>query len=210
MRLTVCCLALSISCCLFLGCSGRPKRVKAPKVNPGRSADLAIETYDTNQDGQLDPEELLKCPGILGKFEIYDSDKSGGVSQGEIAERIGYRRERRVGLQRIQAKVQLNGRPLPGAEVVFEPEPYLGDEVKAAYGTTNKGGLAPMAIPDEELPENQRGMKALHMGTYKVRITHPELDIPPKYNVDTELGYETEIGATYANFDLKMNMRKKK
>jgi hypothetical protein len=43
----------------------------------------------------------------------------------------------------------------------------------------------------------------VHYGTFKVRITHPSIQIPAKYNTETELGYETEVGNPYANFDLK-------
>ena len=97
----------------------------------------------------------------------------------------------------------MDGRPLSGATVKLIPEKYLGDEIKAAVGVTNDGGSATMRIPDEDLPEAQRGIVGVHYGTYKVEITHPTMKIPAKYNTQTTLGYETERGNPYADFDLK-------
>jgi hypothetical protein len=52
------------------------------------------------------------------------------------------------------------------------------------------------------LPENVRTMKLLQYGTYKVRITHPKIQLPAKYNTETTLGYETKMGSPFATFAL--------
>jgi hypothetical protein len=59
-----------------------------------------------------------------------------------------------------------------------------------------------MAIAEEHLPENVRTMKLLQYGTYKVRITHPKIQLPARYNSETTLGYETKMGNPFATFAL--------
>lgn len=45
-------------------------------------------------------------------------------------------------------------------------------------------------------------MRLSNIGTYKVRITHPTVNLPAKYNVNTTLGYESQLGSPVAKFDL--------
>ena len=185
------------------GCSRGPRRIVPPDVDPATAADEAIGLYDKNGDQKLNQDELTSCPALLSKLSAYDQDGDKAISRDEIFQRISERRKHRVGLQCVKCRVMLDGRPLKGAQVVFEPEPYLGDEIKTAVGTTNAGGQTPVAIPPEELPEEQRKLNALHVGAYKVRITHPEIELPPQYNSETTLGYETESGTSYAQFELE-------
>jgi hypothetical protein len=133
---------------------------------------------------------------------MYDQDGNGQVDEHEIARRLGELLKNRVGLTQLRSRVTYRGRPLSDATVSFEPEPYLGDEVQAAQGTTGAHGSAQMSIAEETLPENVRYMKLIHYGTYKVRITHPEIKLPTKYNSETTLGYETRIGDPFATFTL--------
>ena len=195
-----------IGICIFLtcmiGCSRGPSRIKPPDVDPESAADAAIELYDSDKNGALSATELEKCPGILAELKKYDSDANGAVSRDEIVFRISALRRHSVGLTRLNCDVKLNGRGISNAAIEFEPEPYLGEEVKTARGTTNERGVAQMAIPSEELPEDQRDLKAVHYGTYKVRITHPTIELPPKYNTETTLGYESRPGDPYAAFVL--------
>ena len=60
-----------------------------------------------------------------------------------------------------------------------------------------------MSVPAEDLPENLRLVALVHVGTFKVRITHPTIKLPARYNTDTELGYESEVGNPFADFALK-------
>lgn len=71
-------------------------------------------------------------------------------------------------------------------------------------GITDADGVAQMAIPNEKLPADQQGLKAIHYGTYKVRITHPTTKLPGKYNTETTLGYESRPGDPYATYSLKV------
>jgi hypothetical protein len=132
----------------------------------------------------------------------YDKDGNQSISNDEISGRLSQLLKYGVGLTSLQCEVRMNGRPLKDAEVVFEPEPYLGDEVKAARGVTNGRGLVQMSIPTEQLPPAQQALKAIHFGTYKVRVNHPK--VPAKYNTETTLGYETRSGDPFATFNLKI------
>jgi hypothetical protein len=184
------------------GCGRGPARVPAPDVDPEAAADKAIELYDSDTDESLSEEELSRCPGILAMLSLYDQDGNRQVERAEIAKRLGELLKNRVGLTQLRSRVTFRGRPLPDATILFEPEPYLGDEVQAAQGTTNSHGSAQMGIAGENLPENVRNMKLVHYGTYKVRITHPKIKLPAKYNSETTLGYETKIGDPFATFSL--------
>lgn len=185
---------LGVSTVSFVGCSRGPAAIHVPYVDAAAASQQALELYDTNRDGQLSPAEIAACPGILGHFAIYDTDKSGSVSQHEIEMRIAELRASRTGLTSLRIRVRMNGRPLKGAKVKLVPEKYLGDELKVAWGTVNARGSASMDIKDEDLPSTEHGLIGVHFGTYKIEVTHPSVSIPAKYNTQTTLGYETEQG----------------
>ena len=127
-------LPLGVVMCLaatWIGCSRGPSRVKAPDIDPSDAAIQAIELYDANGDGNLNKAELSKCPGMLGELANYDKDGNQSISGDEISGRLTNLLKYGVGLTSLKCEVRVNGRPLKDAEVVFEPEPYLGDEVKA-------------------------------------------------------------------------------
>lgn len=187
---------------IFAGCSRTPGRFEAPDVNTESAAVQAIELYDSNGDKALDKKELAKCPGILSKIDLYDQNTNGGVEQSEIAQRLSDLLKYGTGGTGLTAQVSLNGSPLRGAIVVLEPEPFLGDEVQTAQGITDGAGWATLGIPPEYVPERLRHLKSVHYGTFKVRVTHPTIAIPAKYNTETQLGYETEPGNPYVRFAL--------
>jgi hypothetical protein len=176
--------------------------VDAPSVDPETAADKAIELYDSNQDQLLSKDELANCPGILASLSLYDQDGNRRVDHDEIARRLKELLKNRVGLTQLRSRVTFRGKPLVGATITFDPEPYLGAEVEVARGTTNGHGSAQMSISEDLLPEHVRTMKLMHYGTYKVRITHPSIMLPAQYNTKTTLGYETKSGDPFATFAL--------
>jgi hypothetical protein len=187
---------------LLFGCSRTPDRFEAPDVDIASAAVKAIEQYDVDGNKSLSTDELAKCPGILSKITLYDQNANKAIEQEEIAARLADLLKYGTGGTALTARVSLNGKPLRGAAVVLEPEPYLGAEVQTAEGTTNGAGSAALGIPPEYVPEHLRRKKMVHIGTFKVRITHPNVPIPAKYNIETQLGYETEPGNPYVNFAL--------
>ncbi len=195
-------LALELSA-FTTGCSRGPTPVKPPYIDPAAASREAMELYDANHDGQLSDKELEACPGILMHRDIYDTDHDGKISREEIEDRIRKLRASRVGLTRLGVQVRMDGRPLAGATVKLVPEKYLGSDIKGAVGITGPAGSASLSIPDEDLPPAQHGLTGVHYGTYKVEITHPTIKIPAKYNTQTTLGYETERGNPFVDFDLK-------
>ncbi len=186
-----------------VGCSRGPAAIPPPYIDPDDAAEKAIELYDANHDGALSREELAKCPAMLGKLAAYDQSANGSVERDEIAKRLTDLLRTKIALTRLQCKVTYRGRPLSGATVTLEPEAYLGAEIKPATGVTGERGVAAPSIPKEDMPENLRDMAFVHCGTFKVRITHPTIKLPARYNTATELGYETEVGNPFASFDLK-------
>ena len=196
-------LALGAVCIGIIGCSSKPSALKPPVLDPESAAKEAMSLYDQDGDGRLSAEELKACPGIQSSLEIYDQDGDESVSEAELAARLKRFVDHNVALSRVSATVRLDQKPLGGATVRFVPEAYLGDETKEAVGITRKGGSASIAVPDEDLPENQKGIRGVNSGTYRVEITHPEIEIPAKYNTETTLGYETKPGDPYATFELK-------
>jgi hypothetical protein len=98
----------------------------------------------------------------------------------------------RTGLASVRCHVTLDGQPLVGAEVVFEPEEFLGEEIKTAAGKTNQFGDAAPTIPPEERPDPTLPGGA-HFGLYRVRIskvTNGRELIPARYNKESILGQE--------------------
>jgi hypothetical protein len=183
------------------GCSSGPQRVKAPKINVNAAARQAIELYDTNHDGKLSVEELAKCPGILISIDAYDANHDKFVDEQEIQNRLSHLLNGTGGTQ-LGCNVSYQGKPLAGAKVVFEPEAYLGTDIQSAEGETNNYGVAQLGIPSDKVPAALKNAKIVQYGTFKVRITHPTIKIPAKYNTETTLGYETIVGQPSVGFTL--------
>lgn len=193
---------LAIIVAALIGCSRGPDRFVAPEVDPQAAAAEAIKLYDANGDAALSKEELLRCPAILSKLAVYDQDGGGSLDEQELLKQIAALFKSGTGGTMLNCLITYKGKPLSGATVVLEPEPYLGGGVQTATGTTDGAGDAQMGIPPEFVPEHLQRVKSVHYGTFKVRVTHPTISIPAKYNTETELGYETEPGNPFVRFAL--------
>ncbi len=184
------------------GCSGSPQRVAAPHVDAGSAAQQAMELYDANHDQKLSQEELAKCPGILVSMDRYDANHDKVIDLEEISQHLKELLRHGTGATQLACTVTYQGKSLPDAKVVFEPEPYLGGEIRPAEGVTSGFGTAELGIPPDNLPQGLQSMKLIHYGTFKVRITHPKIDLPARYNTETTLGYETIPGDPFVSFAL--------
>ncbi|MCA9186505.1 MAG: hypothetical protein R3E01_12145 [Pirellulaceae bacterium] len=186
-----------------VGCGG-PGRVTPPEIDPAAAAAQALSRYDSNQDAQLDEAELKKSPGLQQGKSRYDTNNDGKLSAAEIESRIASWSTQQIAITSLSCTFIYKGAPLVGADVLMEPEPYLGDQVKPAKGHTSQDGSAIMAIDDSDLPKAHKGIRGVHYGTYKVRVTHPSINLPAKYNTETVLGHEVadDYGKPYATFQL--------
>jgi hypothetical protein len=189
----------ALFCVPLVGGCGGLSEVKPPQVNADVAAAAAIEAYDENSDGMLSEAELAKLPALTLKSA--DKDGDGQVSAAEIATRIRLWSEGETGIMSFYCTVTLDGRPLEGAEVKLDPEPFLGDAVKPASGVTRPDG-AILKIDPTLLPEEDRYLRGVQPGLYKVRITHPSQKIPPRYNTATTLGQEIVPGTTGGSYAL--------
>lgn len=174
------------------GCSDAPERVHPPSVDANAAGLAAIEEYDADGDGRIGADELKRAPSLHSAMANLDTDGDGAVSAEEVAARIRKWQEAKVGLiTGVSCQVTYKGRPLAGATVIFEPEKFLGDSVKACAGTTSKRGRTGLRIPDapHKIPGGSPGF-------YRIKITSPHVEIPAKYNTQTILGCEITDSGT--------------
>jgi hypothetical protein len=172
-------------------CRYGPPPVEHPSVNPAKAGRLAIEQYDTNGDGVVSGAELDQAPGLRAGLPRLDTNGDKAISADEVAARIEQWRRGGVALMSFACTVTLDGQPLSGATVTFEPESFLGDQYKTASGVTSDYGTASATIPKDQRPDPT--LSGMHVGLYKVRISKRAGDrelIPPRYNEQTMLGQE--------------------
>ncbi len=183
------------------GRSRKPSRVHPPEINAGAAGRAAMKEYDTNKDGKAAGDELLKAPSLNAAIDNLDQDGDKAVSAEEVTARIEKWQESKLGRMSMIITVTFRGKPLQGASVVLEPEKFLGENVKAAKGTTDQHGMVVVRTVDSELP-------GVAPGLYKVKITKEGMNLPAKYNKQTTLGIEVavdskDVGEEGAKIDLK-------
>ncbi len=185
--------AISLALATLASCNSGPKRVNQPSISASGAGAAAMDEYDTNGDGVVAGDELEKAPGLKAMLATTDTNKDGGISADEISDRIQAWQALRVGLTTFGFVATLDGRPLEGATVTFEPESFLGDEVKPAVATTDMFGSGGPTIPKEQRYDPSTSPPGVHLGVYKVKFSKSENGkeiIPPKYNEQTTLGIE--------------------
>ncbi len=145
---------IAIATIVLIGnsCSYGPSPVRPPSINASRAGGEAMEMYDTNGDGVATGAELDKAPALKAAMARLDANSDGGVSADEVTVRVEAWQAMRTGLASVRCHVTLDGQPLVGANVVFEPEAFLGEEIKTAAGKTNQfGDAAPRFRPKNDL-----------------------------------------------------------
>jgi hypothetical protein len=166
--------------------------VKQPTINASSAARGAIEGLDKNGDGQLSADELEPSASLKSALSRLDANTDKSVTADEIANRIKTWQGMRTGLTSFAFSVTLDGAPLTDATVTFEPESFLGSDIKAAVATTNASGRGRPSIPPEQRPD-PTWPSGIQIGLYRVKISKmvggKEI-IPAKYNVNTTIGQE--------------------
>lgn len=187
---------------IFTGCGDSGPRV-VPDLPDASAPHKAMVLHDTNNDGFLDAKELEQVPGLKAAFKSLDSNHDGKISEQEIADRLKLWADSQIGRLGVSCRVRHNGKPLPGAKVVFVPEKFLGGTIRSGSGTTSKTGCAAISCPYAPNP----AIQGLALGFYRVEITKDGENIPAKYNTATTLGAEISNGPDTdpngLNFDLQ-------
>jgi hypothetical protein len=192
------------------GCNSGPSRVEPPSIDAGNAASEAMEMYDKDDDGKIAGPELDAAVGLKAAMATLDANKDGAVQEDEIVKRIESWQASTVGIVTLSFRVTMDGKALQGAKVVFEPEPFLGDDIQAAEGYCSPMGSTTVSIPKEKRPAADTPA-GVQLGFYRVRITKEEggkETIPAKYNSQTTLGKEVapddpDIMAQRQGFALK-------
>lgn len=176
---------------LIVGCSQGPSAVPLPDFDPVAAGSKAMELHDANGDGALSGDELNDAPGIGSSLSSFDADSDQRVTAEEIAARLEETFEHKLGIcPPFGCTVVFKGRPLAGATVEFAPEEFLGGTIEHAIGTTDSKGVARVQIPQENLSGDLAGIRGIQPGIYRVKIVHPEVSLPSRYNAQSELGQE--------------------
>ncbi|MGL4514884.1 MAG: hypothetical protein ACRCT8_17495 [Lacipirellulaceae bacterium] len=189
------------------GCSGRPAAIRPVSIDAYDASQAALEAYDKNGDAKLDDAELVAVPAVLRYKGHYDKDGDGAVSGDEIRERLDAWADQGMGFRQLTAVVTLDGKPLAGADVLLEPEPFLGEGVKPAKGTTDADGVVNLSMDRADMPPQlaKLPVSGVTGGTFKVRVTHATKKLPAKFNTATVFGEEVAFDTIreQAHIDLK-------
>jgi len=170
------------------GCAGGPARVTAPRIDASWAASAAIRLCDRDGNGTVSPSEAAASPGLAAAFERIDTNQDKSLSATEITARIADWANHGVGIVAQPVQITWNGKPLAGGRVELVPEPYLNRWLKPAGSAIAPNGMCRPSLPPEDLPQGLR--TGMHCGLYTVRITHPTLKVPARYNEQSILGIE--------------------
>ena len=174
-----------------VGCSMALPRVKPPAIDAAAAAHGALAAFDANHDGAISKAEAqAACSGIADNWDRYDQDGDGSVTQAELESRFQKWTSGDTGLMNLRAEVTFRGKPLPDATVQLTPYEFLGPNVLPAEGVTDRYGYAFLAIPKDRLPASQQATHGMQVGLYRASITHPEQQLPAKFNAETTLAVD--------------------
>src|SRR5262245_27171047 len=113
---------------LAVGCDRKPQRAEGPGHNPSAAAQQAMTTYDKNSDGSISGDELKAVPALVDHPELplklIDKNSDGKITSDEIQGRVQTWLDSKVGIMSFHCTVKMDGKPLEGAKVVFEPEAF--------------------------------------------------------------------------------------
>jgi hypothetical protein len=170
------------------GCASGPARVTPPRIIASRAASAAIQLCDRDGNGTVSPSEAAASPGLAAAFERVDTNHDGSLSHAEITARIADWANHGVGIVSPTIQITWNGKPLDGGRVELIPEPYVARWLKPAASAIASNGNCSPSLSQNDLPQGLR--TGMHCGFYTVRIAHPTLRLPTRYNEQSILGVE--------------------
>jgi len=159
-----------------------------PDFDPHLVATRAFAELNTDDDASLSQQELKGSPGLLASMSQFDQNGDGELTSAEIAESLSQWRRDKAGLLSLSCEVTWKGKPLKDATIRLVPEPFFDGAIPEASGVTDSFGTAELSCSPEHLPEALKSIRALKPGIYRVEVTHPNIDLPAKYNSKTTLG----------------------
>lgn len=187
--------SLALGLVIGVGCSSGPSRIMPPSIDADDAAAKAMELYDSDGDGFIAGEELESTPALKASMETLDTDGDGKVSEDEIEARILVWQGTRAGLTTIRCLVTMDGHPLEGATVTFEPAEFLKDSIQTAVAETRYTGLVSPRIPKENRPTPDTP-PGIQLGFYNVKISkevNGKETIPARFNEETILGQQVAM-----------------
>lgn len=192
--------------------TGVPKRIHPPRIDGLAAGKAAVKEYDSDHDDAISGSELDEAPSLKAAIGNLDSNRDGKITANEVARRVDAWRQSKIGIMSVVCRVTLDGQPLDGARINFEPEQFLGDEVKQASGLTGsrdgEHGLAVISLPERERPSP--ALPGAYCGLYRVRISRivdgKEM-IPARYNANTILGVEISVDANWVQRGLSFHLK---
>ena len=183
------------------GCSsGTVSTLPPPEYDADAVAQAALTQLDMNRNGQIEGAELDACPALKLVLSAVDSNGDKGLSAAELKKRVElYSRQ---GLVALTCTITLDGKPLAGATVTFDPEPFLTG-LRPATATTDETGMAGTFHADG------RSGTGLVAGLYRIRVTKAGTSLPARYNSQSTLGREvlTDARVGEARIDLTLTGR---
>jgi len=198
--------------CSCVGCWGRPDAPDWPALKPADAARKAMELYDTNKDGVIDAEEIKRSPALMeavlpaeGESKTpMDENGDGRLTEEEIRERVAAWLRTVTPIETQSTIVTLGGRPLQGATVTYEPEPFLSPPLESTSAVTDENGYCFPKGQDAKFP-------GIYVGLYRVRISK-QVDgketILPRYNTETILGKEVASDAPSTHRLLEFHLKR--
>jgi hypothetical protein len=201
-----------LSACLgllaIIGCSDEPEPPPRFQLNPQQAAQEAMKLYDTNGDGVLDAKELQASPPLFDLLQNLKAQASGHpdtLTEADIAGRLEEWVKDPTTLVPAIPTVWLDGKPLAGANVTFEPEPFLGPSYHSHQGETNGAGIT-------QLDPDFKDRPGIYVGLYRVRISKLVSGkdiVPARYNTKTELGVELATSVRNGTLNTRFELTNK-
>lgn len=182
---------LAAATLLSWGCGFRPARVPVAQIDYGHAAVKAIESYDRDTNGSIESAEAEGVPALKAAFKSIDANSDSVVTREEIADYLQGMQRKRVAMVRWTLRLQLDGKPLEGATVKFEPAGFLLPGVLPADGVTDNRGIVTLSVPEEHRPSPNT--RVIHCGLYNVYVSKVEAGretLPEDYASGSVLGVE--------------------
>jgi hypothetical protein len=186
-------LPIAVFAFAIASCSRGPSTVKQPAINASSAGSAAVEEFDKNGDAQLSGDELDHVSSLKSALARLDANSDKAVTADEISSRIKTWQGMRTGRISFSFTMTMDGAPMSGATVTFEPEQFLGSDIKAANATTNSAGRGGASIPPADGENPATALPGMQIGFYRIRVSKivgGKETIPAKYNTQTTLGQE--------------------